>query len=491
MSLDLPFAPQSVLEFRPRANSYYYKIPEMDAGSDCGTAADHLCVLVHGLWGNPSHLDYVASALRERHGADRLYILAAQRNSGSYTYDGIELGGERVAHEIEETLEQLANKGYHIKKLSIVGYSLGGLVARYAIGLLQANGWLDKVEPVNFTTFVSPHVGVRSPIKGFPNHIWNVLGARTVSMSGRQMFMIDDFRGTGKPLLSVLADPNSIFMRGLAKFRRRTAYANIVNDRSTVFYTTAMSKTHPFPHPEKTTFNYIKGYEPVVIDPDMHVLPPAPQETSQVGESASFASSITKQLRTFFAAAPFYVFITIFIPIGAVLFLLNSVVQNQLSRNRIRMYEQGKTYLLPGRYRVPLVMQDMRGAVEDVFENVNASQGNEYLSERDEEYTKQRTQQRRLSRQKSISSEEKGRPGPLQQQQQPAEADESEFPILALTPAQFDIIDSLNAVGFRKYPVYIHKVRHSHAAIIVRMPKPGFSEGKIVVQHWLDREFYI
>jgi len=60
---------------------------------------------------------------------------------------------------------------------------------------------------------------------------------------------------------------------------------------------------------------------------------------------------------------------------------------------------------------------------------------------------------------------------------------------LALAPAQFEIIDGLNAVGFRKYPVYIHKARHSHAAIIVRMPKKGFEEGKIVVKHWLEEEF--
>jgi hypothetical protein len=29
----------------------------------------------------------------------------------------------------------------------------------------------------------------------------------------------------------VLADPDSIFMRGLAKFRNRVVYANVVNDR--------------------------------------------------------------------------------------------------------------------------------------------------------------------------------------------------------------------------------------------------------------------
>jgi hypothetical protein len=52
----------------------------------------------------------------------------------------------------------------------------------------------------------------------------------------------DNFRDTGKPLLEVLADPESIFIKGLVKFERRTLYTNIVNDRSAVYYTTGISK---------------------------------------------------------------------------------------------------------------------------------------------------------------------------------------------------------------------------------------------------------
>jgi hypothetical protein len=90
----------------------------------------------------------VAKALRDKHSEDKLHILVAKRNSGNFTYDGIACGGERVCHEIEEELEKLEKEGQTIKKLSIVGYSLGGLVARYAIGLLYSRGLFDKVEPV-------------------------------------------------------------------------------------------------------------------------------------------------------------------------------------------------------------------------------------------------------------------------------------------------------------------------------------------------------
>ena len=94
--------------------------------------------MLHSLWGNPKHLNHLAAALRERYPEDRLRILLIKRNAGSFTYDGIETGGERVTQEIEETLEECARSGQTIKKLSVVGYSLGGLIARYAIGLLEA-----------------------------------------------------------------------------------------------------------------------------------------------------------------------------------------------------------------------------------------------------------------------------------------------------------------------------------------------------------------
>lgn len=97
----------------------------------------------------------VAKALREEHSADKLYLLVAKRNTGSFTYDGIERGGERVCLEIEEELETIKKKGGKITKLSLVGYSLGGLVARYAVGLLGAKGILDEIEPVVGTPTLS------------------------------------------------------------------------------------------------------------------------------------------------------------------------------------------------------------------------------------------------------------------------------------------------------------------------------------------------
>jgi hypothetical protein len=42
----------------------------------------------------------------------------------------------------------LKKEGHTITKFSITGYSLGGLVARYAIGLLYHHGVFEKIQPV-------------------------------------------------------------------------------------------------------------------------------------------------------------------------------------------------------------------------------------------------------------------------------------------------------------------------------------------------------
>ena len=97
-------------------------------------------------WGNPDHLKVMDESLVVKR--PKLHTLVAKSNSGNFTYDGIELGGERVCQEIEEEIEKLARAGQAVTRLSLVGYSLGGLVARYAIGLLYSKGLFRNIQPV-------------------------------------------------------------------------------------------------------------------------------------------------------------------------------------------------------------------------------------------------------------------------------------------------------------------------------------------------------
>lgn len=416
---------------------------------------------------------YLKSALRNKYAAEKLHILVPKSNAGNFTYDGIELGAERVTHEIESCLEELEREGKPIKKLSIVGYSLGGLVARYAIGLLYSRGWFSKLKPINFTTFATPHLGVRTPGSGIGGRFFNLFGSRTLSTSGRQLFIIDTFRDSQRPLLSILADPSSIFIQALLKFKNRVLYSNIINDRSAPYFTTSLSSTNPFTNLENLKMNYLPRYSPNIIDPDS---PFSPKKQSPI---EPLYSRLATNSLAIINGLPFAALLSIALPVATVALLVNSGIQSVRSTQRIRLHEEGKAGIGLGAYRIPLMVEDARSAVESVILTMSNTRPQETLangiatsniSEKSEHSSTAPTAPERFAT---------------------SNAQESEFPLLALTDEQLGMITNLDEVGFRKYLVHIHKVNHSHAAIIFRTNARRYEEGKIVIGHWLDEEFEI
>lgn len=325
-------------------------------------------------------------------------------------------------------------------------------------------------------------------------------------MSGRQLFTIDNFRDTSRPLLAVLADPDSIFIRGLSKFKRRTLYTNIINDRTAVHYTTGITKTDPFVDLTKIKINYLPGYEDVVVDPENPIAPQGPDVKNGERSWKIFGNRVL-----------FGIAMTFFIPIGIVFFLINSVFQSFRSSHRIKLHETGRAGIEVGNYRMPLLINDVRTAVEDVYENINSAQSHEYLGSSDEDenpssidvenmverpespistssHTTTHQAASENSSEKPIESSSPDLIATLKKKNKT----ESLFPTLALAPFQFAMISALDSVGegknkgFRKFPVHIHKGMHSHAAIIVRSEgKDSLSEGWHVFRHWLENEFLI
>lgn len=399
----------------------------------------------------------LATSLQAEYPQDKLHVLVTKSNSNSFTYDGIELGGERTANEVEEEIKKLEEGGNKITKISIVGYSLGGLVARYVVGLLYSKGYFDRIQPVNFTTFATPHLGVRSPLLGPHNYLWNVLGARTLSTSGRQLFTVDSFRDTGRPLLTILADPNSVFIRGLAQFKHRTLYSNIVNDRSVVYYTSCITYKDPFVNIDAVDLQPLPGYDGVLLRPDE---PVRPKPRVPLGLWARVRSTGWSTL----TAVPLYLLLAVLIPVGSMLFLMNSGYQTIRSAQRVRLHESGGANFGIERYRSNPLLEEAQNLEERVFDRLNANQGQDYLP------TPPSEDEERFSKSEHSGSKFKG---------------QEKFPTLALTSDQFYMIEGLDGVGFTKYPVHISKVRHTHAAIIVRTNRWGFDEGKVVVGHWV------
>lgn len=415
-------------------------------------------------------MKFVASSLQDKHSEDKLRILIPKSNANNLTYDGVEVGGERVTEEVEEEMSTLLEQGHNVTKISIVGYSLGGLVARYAIGLLYSRGFFDRFEPVNFTTFATPHLGVRSPVLGWRNSAWNALGGRTLSTSGRQIFLIDSFRDTGKPLLSVMTDPSSIFIQGLKAFQRRSLYANIINDRSVPYYTASFSPVDPFLDMDAVKLKYVPDYDEVILDSQTPAEPKT-EEPSYIEYTSNLARAIVNR-------APFAAAMTLLLPIATTAFLINAGVQTYQSSRRVRSHEEAKAHM----YRLPLFLETAKRHAESALEAAGAQQGEDYLPN--------------AAKPKSVASAspQSGKAGAqdLVIRDRTAAAVVgpeigSPFPTLACTPGQFQMIEALDEVGFDKYPVHIHDCTHTHAAIIVRMPRERFHEGKVVARHWVER----
>ena len=67
----------------------------------------HLLVLIHGMWGNPSHLASMHRVMKEtrihedsvEQDGTSLHVMLPETNKDESTYDGIDWGAERVAAE--------------------------------------------------------------------------------------------------------------------------------------------------------------------------------------------------------------------------------------------------------------------------------------------------------------------------------------------------------------------------------------------------------
>ncbi|RXH86276.1 hypothetical protein DVH24_017329 [Malus domestica] len=207
---------------------------------------DHLLVLVHGILASPSDWTYVEAELKRRLGRNFL-IYASSCNTYTKTFSGIDGAGKRLADEVM----QLVQKTESLKKISFLAHSLGGLFARYAISVLYndsassttANsqtayslrqGKIAGLEPINFVTLATPHLGMRGKkqlpfLLGVPflEKLAAPIAPIVVGRTGSQLFLTD-----GKPerpplLLRMASDcKDGKFLSALGSFKSRIIYAN-------------------------------------------------------------------------------------------------------------------------------------------------------------------------------------------------------------------------------------------------------------------------
>lgn len=179
----------------------------------------HLIFVQHGLFGMSYFFDNFKQTL-ENSIADSVVILPHQNNS-VYSMFGTVTCGTKLAIFIESTLKQYPNA----ETISFVGHSFGGIINRYAIGMLEIMGIFDKVKPLAYISISTPHMGVTTNSSAMKFALKHFIGE-----TGKDLIMNTN-------VLKEISDPNSNFMIGLSKFKLKLLYGNLFND--TVIYETA------------------------------------------------------------------------------------------------------------------------------------------------------------------------------------------------------------------------------------------------------------
>lgn len=226
------------------------------ASTDKDHYPTHLVVMVNGLIGSAHNWRFAAKQFLKKYPKD-LIVHCSKCNSALSTLDGIDVMGSRLADEVTSVIERHPN----LQKISFIGHSLGGLISRYAIAKLYiqnytnqaiqengnhtsvasndhiSNGKIAGMEPVNFITVASPHLGSRGhrQVPMFCGvRSLERLGYHTsviVRKTGRHLFLKDKANGQTPLLVQMANDSQDLkFISALRSFKRRVVYANALSD---------------------------------------------------------------------------------------------------------------------------------------------------------------------------------------------------------------------------------------------------------------------
>lgn len=232
-------------------------------------SADHLVVMVHGILGSVTDWKFAAEQF-VRILPDKVIVHRSERNASMLTLDGVDVMGERLAEEVIEVIKQKPE----VRKISFVSHSVGGLVARYAIGRLyrpprseneddpsdniceeNSRGTIYGLEAMNFITVATPHLGSRGNkqvpfLFGVPvfekaaTSVIHLIFRRT----GRHLFLTDDDEGNPPLLRRMIEDCGELhFMSALHSFTRRVIYSNVGYDHIVGWRTSSIRRNSELP----------------------------------------------------------------------------------------------------------------------------------------------------------------------------------------------------------------------------------------------------
>ncbi|XP_073126666.1 uncharacterized protein [Henckelia pumila] len=237
----------------------------------------HLVVMVNGIIGSAQDWRYAAKQFVKAFPED-VIVHCSECNSSTLTFHGVDVMGKRLADEVISVVKRHPN----LQKISFLAHSLGGLVSRYAAACLyqqdftrknsKENGdcMLDEskesseeksptgkiagLEPVNFITSATPHLGSRGhkqvpvfcgfkAMEKVASHASGLLGR-----TGRHLFLRDCENGKPPLLLQMSSDSDDLkFISALKSFKRRVAYANTHHDHLVGWSSSSLRRRNQLP----------------------------------------------------------------------------------------------------------------------------------------------------------------------------------------------------------------------------------------------------
>ncbi|KAJ6731608.1 ALPHA/BETA-HYDROLASES SUPERFAMILY PROTEIN [Salix purpurea] len=252
----------------------------MDAGAaKARVSPQHLVIMVNGIIGSSADWRYAAEQFVKKL-PDKIIVHRSECNHSKLTFDGVDLMGDRLAEEVLEVVRHRPE----VRKISFVAHSLGGLVARYAIAKLYENlpksalsnlsanslneehtnslhcleqpceARIAGLEPVNFITFATPHLGSRGNkqlpfLCGLPflERRASQTAHLIVGRTGKHLFLTDNDNEIPL-LLQMVNDSDELrFISALRAFKRRVVYANANYDHVVGWRTSSIRRQNELP----------------------------------------------------------------------------------------------------------------------------------------------------------------------------------------------------------------------------------------------------
>ena len=279
-------------------------------------APEHLYLLCHGLGGSPGDLAYLKKAIydgcctdgeRESHSVlvhvctsnyegPNMWAISLHDGMQS-TFDGIDRGGARVADELRGLVKQYPS----LRRLTMVGNSLGGMYARYCAAECfdPATGKVAGLEPVCYATTATPHLGVR-------NYLWvSKLPSALVALGsrvGRTVMQLNHYDGEreGEGGLVLRMATESRFVDALKAFKERAVYTNAKHDSLVAYETAGLSPgkgTAPDTREFDRDLDKLRHELKYIIREDDTVEPPPDTIGSELELERRCAEGLTRSMR--------------------------------------------------------------------------------------------------------------------------------------------------------------------------------------------------